>query len=326
MLEVKVSQFQNKFATKSLNVFLTGFHTDMFKEYKQVRKDVALAKNSLKTISTSGQICNTFGIHGKLPFVQQLYNQAQLSFYANVGVLEQPVEDKAKYRELNKKTALFAHNVQQNEITAVDINDDTAGLGVCGRMTDILSLNGYSTGTVSVAGGAPAIVSKNSPLLVVNPFGYEEFNPIGWKKVDKDKVKELNKASSVGSNMLSEIWSEKLFQSLSENEILFKELQQTSLDYSFQINELGRQMSSIAKLIKSKDARKTDRDVFYAEVTGYDTHIVQELDLGFKLEELNAAMSSFVQEMKAQGQWNNVAVVVVSEFGRTLVSNTGNGT
>lgn len=298
----------------------------MFKEYREVRKDVALTKGSLKTISASGQICNTFGIHGKLPFVQQLYNQEQLSFYANVGVLQQPVENKVTYRELNKKTALFAHNVQQNEITAVDINDDTAGLGVCGRMADILSLNGYSTGTVSVAGGAPAIVSKNSPLLVVNPYGYEEFNPISWKRLDKTKIKELNKASSVGSNMLSEIWSEKLFQSMSENEVLFRELLYTSLDYTFQDNDLGRQMKSIAKLIKSKDARKTDRDVFYAEVAGYDTHIVQELDLEFRLEELNAALSSFVQEMKAQGQWNNVAVVVVSEFGRTLVSNTGNGT
>ena len=214
-------------------------------------------------------------------------------------------------------THSFAHNVQQAEINAVDINDDSAGLGVCGRMADILKLNGYSTGTVSVAGGAPAVVSQNTPLLVVNPNGYEKFNPIGWESVDRDRIKELNKVSSVGSSMFSEIWSDKLFQSLSENDRLFQQMSTVSTTANFNLrDELGKQMSSIAKLIKTKDARKTDRDVFYAEIAGFDTHIVQETDLGTRLTSVNAAMTAFVNEMKKQTQWNNVAVVFVSEFGR----------
>ncbi len=212
----------------------------------------------------------------------------------------------------------FAHNVQQVEVNAVDINDDSAGLGVCGRITDILKVNGYSTGTVSVAGAAPAIVSQKTPLLAVNQNGYEKFNPISWEQVDKSHIKELNKASSVGSSMFSEIWSGKVFQSMSENEILFQEMSTASTTATFNLrdNTLARQMSSIAKLIKTKDARKTDRDVFYAEMAGFDTHIVQETGLDEKLALVNEAMTAFVSEMNHQNQWDNVAVVFVSEFGR----------
>ena len=300
----------------------------MYSEYATVRNNVALPKSSLVTISASGsgQVCNTFGVHKLLPSVQSLYNSGDLSFFANIGVLQQPVTDKEKYREQNKKTALFSHNTQQEEINSVDIYDDTAGIGVCGRMADVLSLNGYSPGTVSVAGGAPALVSKNSPLLVVNPFGYEEFNPISWEKVSRTHIKEINKATALGSSVFGEVWSEKIFQSISENDLLFSELSSVSLTETFANENLSRQMGSIAKLIKSREARSTDRDIFYAEVTGFDTHIFQEEELNLRLNEINAALDKFVKEMKVQGLWNDVAVVVVSEFGRTLVSNTGNGT
>lgn len=298
---------------------------DMFQEYKHVRGAIALEKNTLRTISASGQICNTFGVHQKLPFVQQLYQETDLAFFANTGVLQQPVDNKDNYRELNKKTALFAHNTQQEEINSVDIYDDTAGIGVCGRITDILGLNGFTPGTISVNGGAPALVSKSSPLLVVNPFGYEKFNPIPWAELDASKIKEVNKATRVGSNLMNEVWSEKIFQAMSENDILFAEMSAVTLSTTFENNHLGRQMGSIAKLIKTREARRTDRDAFYAELPGFDTHGKQEADLNTRLTELNSALSSFVSEMKAQTLWNDVTIVVVSEFGRTLVSNTGNG-
>ena len=41
--------------------------------------------------------------------------------------------------------------------------------------------------------------------------------------------------------------------------------------------------------------------------------------------EIDAALASFVAEMEAQGRWGDVAVLSVSEFGRTITSN-GAGT
>lgn len=82
----------------------------MYAEYSNVRGSVALSEGSFTNannpISASGQVCSLFGVHPKLPIVRQLYNNGELSFFANMGVLQQPVTDKSKYRELNKKTAL----------------------------------------------------------------------------------------------------------------------------------------------------------------------------------------------------------------------------
>ncbi len=139
-------------------------------------------------------------------------------------------------------------------------------------------------------------------------------------------MKELNKASAIGSSLFGELWSEKLLSSIFENDKLYQAMSTATLNYKFQRNDLGNQMSSIAKLVKTRNTRKTDRDIFYAELFGFDTHGKQEEELNKKLQEINSAFYSFVNEMKTQNLWNNVAIVVVSEFGRTLVSNTGNGT
>jgi uncharacterized protein (DUF1501 family) len=297
----------------------------MFEEYRNVRESIAVNQNSLKTITVDDQICEIFGVHEKLPVVQELYNSGDLSFFANFGVLQQPVNDKQLYLELNSKTALFSHNTQQQEIDSVDIADDTAGLGILGRMTDILNLNGYQTGTISVLGAAPALVSNKTPLLVVNSYGYDKFNPVPWEIVDKTKIKEVNKASGVGSSLFGELWSDKLFQAMNENEILHAQMSAATTTAQFQNNDIGRQLASIAKLIKTRDARKTERDVFYAKISGWDSHVEQEGLLNGLLAQMNSALDKFKDEMKSQKMWDDVTIVFVSEFGRTLKSNTGNG-
>lgn len=304
----------------------SGAAKDMFAEYYNVRMPIGVEKGTLFPINVpTGQVCRTFGVHQKLPSVRTLYNDGDLGFFANLGVLQQPVTNKEQFRQLNSKTALFAHNTQQEEINSVDIYDDAAGIGVGGRIADILSLNGYTTGTVSVAGGAPALVSKSTPLLVVNSAGYEKFNPISWETINRNHIEEVNKATRVGSNMFSEIWSEQIFQAMSENDLLFQGMSSASLSNAFQNDGLGRQMGTIAKLIKTRALRNTDRDIFYARVAGFDTHGQVTTALDILLKQLDDCLNSFSKEMKSQGMWNDVVVVVVSEFGRTLLANTGNG-
>ena len=40
---------------------------------------------------------------------------------------------------------------------------------------------------------------------------------------------------------------------------------------------------------------------------------------------INNALESFTSEMKAQGAWDDVTIIMVSEFARTLPGNTGAG-
>lgn len=64
---------------------------------------------------------------------------------------------------------------------------------------------------------------------------------------------------------------------------------------------------------------------FVATLGGFDTHASEYDTVAQKMEVIDETLKDFRDEMKLQGMWNNVTVVVVSEFGRTLTSN-GQGT
>ena len=79
--------------------------------------------------------------------------------------------------------------------------------------------------------------------------------------------------------------------------------------------------SQVAKLIKVSADLRTERGAYYVSLGGFDTH----KDNGPQLEKLfgdmNAALKAFVDEIKSQGRWDDVLVVSVSDFGRTITSN-----
>jgi uncharacterized protein (DUF1501 family) len=301
----------------------------MFDEYTNVRGNIALAKGSLHTIdaSNSEQVCDTFGLHQSLPFIRSLYEDNDLAFLANVGVLQQPLT-KDNWRQNMDMTQLFAHNTQQDEINFLDIFYAEAGRGACGRMLDILSEKGYNPGAISTKGIASILRSDLLTTVVVDPkSGYQKFNPTSQLTSDvSDKVKEVNAASSIHSSFFGETWSNILLRSMSENELLFEKFDATEVDTLFPETDLGMQLEMVAKVMKTKDLRGTDRDVFNVRIDGFDSHSDVDVSLTERLTTLNDGLEAFVTEMKDyQDLWDDVTIVVVSEFGRTLKGNTGSG-
>ena len=70
---------------------------------------------------------------------------------------------------------------------------------------------------------------------------------------------------------------------------------------------------------------RTERDVFYVRLGGFDHHNEVLEALSTRFGQVDAALAAFVTEMKAQRVWDSVVVQETSEFGRTLASN-GRGT
>ena len=101
----------------NLNGGMDGFnmlvpHVDclVYTNYANARGFIALPPNELLPLATgiTGQVCDKFSVHKKLPVVRDLFDRGQLSFVANMGILQQPVQ-KDNWRKLHSKTALFAH-------------------------------------------------------------------------------------------------------------------------------------------------------------------------------------------------------------------------
>jgi len=330
---------------------------DLYVDYKTVRGELALDNNTMLPINSSSsaaQPCKTFGIHPSFSVAQQLYNEQDLVFLANVGVLQEYVNS-TNYLQKTTKTQLFAHNEQYYEIAHVDILKQAAGFGVCGRMVDVIKSLGYKAGSSSANGVAAgiascfiiyihvvlfififcqsflcllnlALVSKLTPLIVVDPNGIQKVNPIPWASNITDPLKRLNKIEKIGSSLYGETWSDLLLRALGENQLLYDAFTQTTLETSFSSNNyMSLQYAAVSKLIKNKGIRGVDRDVFYVDLGSYDSHANMLSSLDSLTNTVNEALSSFVTEMKAQGRWNDVVVVFVSEFARTLIPNTSSG-
>lgn len=94
-------------------------------------------------------------------------------------------------------------------------------------------------------------------------------------------------------------------------------------------NGLANSLKVIAQLIKGR----SDTSVYYARQGGYDTHNNQVLEDGplngrhfDLLQTLNGSLGAFVDEMKAQGNWDRVVILTFSEFGRKVIQNGSYGT
>jgi len=91
---------------------------------------------------------------------------------------------------------------------------------------------------------------------------------------------------------------------------------------------IARQMSDVAALIHGG----FDTRIFYTGFGGFDTHSGQGTvtpsygTLALLLQNLDGAIGAFADEMKLLGVWDDVAVVVITEFGRRTDKNGSGGT
>ena len=113
------------------------YQIDLYKEYRNARGDIALAKEDLLPLDTNAasQQCSKFGIHPKLPILQYLYNESDALFLTNIGVLTEPM-DRENYRQ-KSLTQLFAHNASKFKSICIKGNETVDFLLIC-QLSEII--------------------------------------------------------------------------------------------------------------------------------------------------------------------------------------------
>jgi len=230
-----------------------------------VRQQVAIPRNRLLPISASDQVCSTFGIHPELTAIQTLYNEGDLLFFANTGVMSRPV-NKDNYYILTE-TQLFAHNHMQRETKRIDPFDSSIGTGILGRMADILSLKGRNVGSFSVDQFSVALIGE--PGITKAPFIVDR-NGIPQLYFDDmlDDLDKLHNISHTESGIFADTWSSSLMESLGVNQLLSAGLANLTVTATFPNTLLGQSLETVSKLIATKDLRGVDVDTFYVEHGG----------------------------------------------------------
>ena len=116
-------------------------------------------------------------------------------------------------------------------------------------------------------------------------------------------------------------------RALTSTENFGSELEQTSLDSGRVFpsdNWLALQLEEVSKIIQLDTGTfGTERAAFFTEIGGFDTH--GTVNIASRMRDIDDALAVFSAELKDQGVWDGVTVIVASEFGRTLDTN-GQGT
>jgi len=300
---------------------------DMYDHYADVRQNVAMAKSRLRTIqANTSQVCETFGIHENFRELRSLYNAGDALFVSNVGVMTKPVT-KDNYRE-ETRTDLFAHNAMQAEIKRLDPYNSARQTGFLGRLSDALKSSGYKTRAVAIDASTEALVGKVdvAEIFTVDQDGATPFNEEESVSGMTDLIKELNGDAVETSNLYGETWSSNLIEAIYKTDVVNDVLSTNDVTVNFPNTGIGNDLALVARLIKARTDMKVERDFFYIEMGGFDTHSDVEERLDLLFSELNVAVRAFVDEMTVQNVWEDVTVVQTSDFGRTLTPNSGEGT
>jgi uncharacterized protein (DUF1501 family) len=205
----KVSERQKNGKTSLITILLT-LHIDLYREYQLARGNIALSKVDLLQIdsSQSNQQCERFGLHPKLTFLQQLYNDGNAILVSGIGDLTRPV-NKDDYAA-ETKTQLFAHNTLQAEVGRLDPNGEYTGTGMLGRLSDVLTSANYNVNSFAIDTSTTAldgILLNSEKVSVVSKKGFQIFNPSAPDGIVTPLVTVLNQNEGVDSGLHSKTWS-----------------------------------------------------------------------------------------------------------------------
>ncbi len=301
-----------------------------YTSYAQQRTNLAVPENTLLPLNPITSDGREWAFNPQFAEMQNLFQQGKLAVLGNVGPLSVPTT-KTQYENQTVPLPpnLFSHNDQQiHWQTSIPDVPTTTGWG--GRMSDLLrSSNGIWQNFTSISiGGANTIgVGVDTPIYHVSTQGsigldwYDDNpNTTDIKSQAINQILALNSENEY-ENEIRDI--EK--RSIESNRTLRTALQSTPpLTTVFPDTHLGRQLKMIARLISARNNLTLQRQIFFCEMGGFDTHNEQLNTQPTLLRELSQAMGAFYNATVEIGIPDKVTSFTASDFGRTFRSN-GNG-
>lgn len=261
--------------------------------------------------------------------IHELWAQNKLAVVANVGNLIRPLT-KTQYQQMPalRPYQLFSHSDQvQQQQTAR--SDDRAYLGWGGRIADlsnssnnpgalvpmITSIAGTQLFTLGRTTTPLAIASGNTALnqtLVLQGYGTDARSTARRTALAELRTVDLSsEVIAAASNITNQAQAASTALSTNPQEVTI----------AFPNTTLGNQLKQVARVIKKRTDLSVNRQVFFVQLGGFDTHQNQlnaQNGQTALFVQLSQAMRAFYDEMTAQGIQDKVTQFTLSDFGRTL--------
>ena len=285
---------------------------------------LAIPRANLLPISPPAMNGDAYGFHPSMTDLHALWNQNKLAVVTNVGTLMQPLT-RAQYQSgAARPMQLFSHSNQVEQFkTAISNYSSSTGWG--GRLSDrtanlnpgaaIPMISQLSTGAnvFTVGNSSTPLIVAPSPtplnqVLTLSGFGVTADETARREAMNNIRAADLNYSLTQAASVLTQ-QAVNVSQQLSTDPVL---------TVTFPNTTLGNQLKQVAKLMKFRTQLNMNRQVFYVQLTGFDTHSNQLTQHANLWTQVSQAMKAFYDETVAQGIAEDVTTFTMSDFNRTL--------
>lgn len=300
----------------------------------------------LPIVPNTPQSGRTFALNPYLSGIQNLFNASRAAVVVNTGTLVVPTsKTQFNANSVPLPDSLFSHFDQTAAWQAIASNlgsGERTGWG--GAMADALesmNVNSNSMFTcISTAGNALFLAGQTSFQLNVTSAGpipiYGLAQPSFGLPAGSSALSSILSADE--SNLFAKEYEVVIQRSIQAQQMLAAAMPPAGkggipnppqyLDpvmKKLTDNPLADSMQTVARIIAGRGSLGVTRQIFYVQLGGFDTHNNQAQTHSQLLTQLAAAFEYFDAQMTALGLGSQVTSFTISDFGRTLTSNS-NGT
>ena len=264
---------------------------------------------------------------GLNPGLHPLWAAGDMAIVTNVGTLVAPMT-RAQYlnNTVPKPYQLFSHSDQVAQYqTSVANGQLFTGWGgrIADNLTAVQNPNGLIPMVTSISGAQlftagqqtlpMAIANAGTSLsAVLNPAGFNATAPSVARKLAFNQLRTVD----LDSNFVAAA-SHVTNLAIAAND-QFTTFQEVTV--AFPTTQIGQQLKQVARLIKKRTDVNVNRQIFYCQIGGFDTHNNQTAANGHGnlVSQFSQAVRAFYDEMVVQGLNNDVTTFTLSDFGRTF--------
>jgi len=297
-----------------------------YSDYAQGRQNLAQPMASLQ-----GPIQNsadTYGLHPLMPEIASLYSAGNAAILANVGMLVQPTT-KQIFQSNNLAllpAQLFSHPDQINQWQSA-MPTTTVSTGWGGRVEDNLQAQYNSNAAfapITSTGGCGLFCTGAQTVAATVPPGG---TALLSGTTTAARVAALQQLMTFDNGMkLVQAANATFGRGISFSMTLTNALKSVSLKSVFPATPLGQQLQTVAQIISIQSALGVNRQIFFCELNGFDTHGSQLGTQDPLLQQLSQAVAAFYSALANEiGQDKNTVTFTASEFGRTVQPNGSGG-
>lgn len=308
-----------------------------YNAYAASRQNLAILREDLLSINpvSAPPGSEPYGLHPAMGSMQALFESGSAAFVASVGPLVEPTT-KVQFQNQSVilPSQLFSHNDQQSQWHSLK-GADASETGWAGRMADLIradvtnqkmATNASLSGTSlfqSAESTIAYVMGQNGPLRF-NGFSSDPSSILFDQRMAFQRVLDAQ-YDSIYERGFADIQSRAVAAADTVSTAITNAENSGIITAVFPNTPLGRQLSTVAKLIVSRVELDMQRQIFFVGIGGFDSHDNQNQDQPGLLGGVSDAMAAFYSATVDIGVANSVTAFTQSDFGRTLTSN-GDGT